>query len=111
MLNTVHNIYHLNTEKLFSEDEGYELVNLLMAITSKSKNTVNGLNSRLEYFKHQQDEADSIQFELNGQIQKWSDKVRRLGGIPLALYKVKIPTHGGYFIWEFPAIELEFFTS
>ncbi len=111
MSNTVHNIYHFNTEKLFSEDEAYELVNLFMAVTQKSRNTINGLNSRLEYYKHQPDEADAIQFELNTQIQKWSDKVRRLGGIPLALYKIKIPTHGGYFISEFPSVELEFYAN
>jgi hypothetical protein len=84
----VHTIYHFNSEKLFGEDETYELVNLFLAVTGKARNTINGLNSRLEYYKTDPEKADSIQFELNTEIQKWSDKVRRLGGIPLALYKV-----------------------
>lgn len=107
----VHNIYHLNQEKLFTEDEAYNLVNLLLAITPKAKNTINGLNSRLEYHKAIPHEADAIQMELNTQIQKWSEKVRRLGGTPLALYKVKIPTNGGYFKWEFPKAEIEFIAN
>lgn len=108
MQQNVHNIYHFNAQKLFSEKEAYELVNLLLAVTAKAKNKINGLNSRLEYFKATPDKADAIQQDLNTEIQKWSDKSRRLGGIPIALYKVKIPTQGGFFNWEFPSAEIEF---
>ncbi|MBT4792654.1 MAG: hypothetical protein HON90_13860 [Halobacteriovoraceae bacterium] len=95
-------------EKLFTEDEAYELVNLFHAVTSKAKVSINGLNSKLEHYKNQPKEADEIQLELNVQIQKWSDKVRRLGGIPLALFKVKIPAQHGFFTWEFPSVEIIF---
>lgn len=111
MQTTVHTIYHLNQEKHFSEDEAYELVNLFLAITPKARNTINGLNSKLEYHKAMPDEADAIQMELNIQIQKWSEKIRRLGGIPLALYKVKIPAAGGHFVWEFPKAEIDYFRA
>lgn len=104
----VHNIYHLNKEKTFSEDEGYELVNLLLAVTVRAKNKINGLNSRLEYYKAQPEQADDLQKELNQEIQKWSEKVRRLGGIPLSLYQVKIPAVNGSFFWEFPSADIEF---
>lgn len=104
----IHNIYHLNYEKTFNEDEAYELVNLLMAVTVRAKNKINGLNSRLEYFKAEPDQADQIQNELNSEIQSWSEKMRRLGGLPLALYQVKIPANPGHFIWEFPSVELDY---
>jgi len=104
----VHNIYHLNQEKSFTEDEAFNLVNLFLAITPKARNSINGLNSRLEYHKAIPHEADAIQMDLNAQIQKWSEKVRRLGGIPLALYKVKIPAKDGYFVWEFPKADIDF---
>lgn len=107
MQTNVHNIYHLNKEKNFTEDEAYELVNLLIAVTVKSKKVINGLNSKLEHYKLQTEIADEIQLELNTQIQKWSEKVRRLGGTPLALYKVKIPSTNGSFIWEHPKVTLE----
>ena len=104
----VHNIYHLNQEKAFTEDEAYNLVNLFLAITPKAKNAINGLNSRLEFHKAIPDQADAIQMDLNIQIQKWSEKIRRLGGIPLSLYQVKIPSKDGYFLWEFPKADIEF---
>lgn len=105
----VHNIYHLNQEKLFTEDEAYELVNLLHAVTPKSKNKVNSLNSQLETFKHDTHKLDEIQNELNDHIHRWSEKIRRLGGIPVSLWKVRIPSEKGYYMWEFPKAELEFF--
>jgi hypothetical protein len=102
----VHNIFHLNTQKAFSENEAYDLVNLLLAVTAKAKNKINGLNSRLEYYKALPEQADQIQLELNEEIQKWSEKVRRLGGIPLALFKVKIPGDADDFTWEFPSADI-----
>ena len=105
---TVHNIFHLNKEKKFSEDQAYELVNLFHAITSKSKVKINGHNSRLDFYKAQPELADNVQFELNTEIQKWSEKVRRLGGVPLSLYKVKIPASEGHFTWEFPSSDIEY---
>jgi len=111
MQENVHNIYHFNSAKFFSEDEAYVAVNLFLTVTSKAKTKINGLNSRLEYFKEQPDQADIIQLKLNTEIQKWSDKVRRLGGIPLALYKIKIPASSGYFTWELPSAEVDFIQS
>lgn len=103
----VHTIYPLHETKTFSEDEAYELVNLFLAITQKAKNTIHGLNSQLEYHKAMPQQADSIQRRLNHEIAKWSDKIKRLGGVPLALFKVKIPATEGYYLWEFPSAELD----
>lgn len=104
----VHTIFPLNTTQNFNEDQAYELVNLFMAITQKAKKTINGLNSQLEYHKAMPHQADAIQFNINQEISKWSEKIRRLGGVPLALFKVKIPSDVGYFIWEFPSADIEF---
>lgn len=104
----VYSIYPLDQEKIFSEQEATDLVDLFNSITSKSKKEINALSSQLEYHKGMPHQADAIQFRLNQSIQKWSEKIRRLGGIPLALYKVKIPSYKGHFTWEFPNSNLEF---
>jgi hypothetical protein len=104
----VHNIFHLDSAKSFSEDEAYKMLNLFYAITTKAKNKIQGLTSQLESSKSMPEEAARFEKTLNIEIQKWSDKVRRLGGTPMALYQVKIPTDGGFFFWDFPQVELEF---
>lgn len=99
---SVSNIYPLHNRAAFSEEEALTMVNLFLLITSKAKNKINVLNSRIEYFKAQPEVTDGLQSLLNLEIQKWSDKIRRLGGDPLELYKAKITTDNGYYIWEFP---------
>lgn len=103
----VYSIYPLDQERAFTDREANDLIDLFIAITSKSKNEINALSSQLEYHKGMPHQADAIQFRLNQAIQKWSEKIRRLGGIPLALYKVKIPAVNGHYIWEFPNSLLE----
>lgn len=108
MQENVYTIFPLNQDHFFTEEESYRLVDLFIAITKKAKKEITGYKSQLEHLSSYPEEAGPLQDKLNLAIQRWSDKVKRLGGIPLALYKVKIPSETGYFIWEFPSIELEF---
>lgn len=100
-------IFHIDENKKFSEEEAYELVNLLHIVTQKAKNKINALSGQTEYHKTQPKQAEAFQIQLNQEIQKWSEKTRRLGCVPLSLYKVKIfAKEGGFFTWEHPSSEL-----
>ncbi len=98
----IRNIYPLNQTKTFSHDEALELVPLLMHISSKTKRDLNLLNSQLSFFKTNSEKAQVIQEKINLSLQAWSDKVRRLGAIPVSLCKVRIPGDAGHFLWEYP---------
>jgi hypothetical protein len=103
----VHHIYNLNQTKNFSHEEALELVPLLQLISSKTKKELNVLNSQLSFFKTNSDKAQSIQEKINLSLQTWSDKVRRLGAIPVSLCKVRIPGEDGqHFLWEYPESRL-----
>ncbi|MCO4752840.1 MAG: hypothetical protein KC478_00090 [Bacteriovoracaceae bacterium] len=102
------NIFHLDQNREFSEDEAYQLVNMLHIVTQKSKNKINSYSGQTQFHSRNPKEAEVYQAKLNEEIQKWSEKTRRLGAIPLSLYKVKITAKGGgYYTWEFPSSELE----
>lgn len=102
-LDNVRNIYQLNQTKNFTHEEALELVPLLMHISAKSKRELNVLNSQLSFFKSNSDKALSIQEKINLSLQAWSDKVRRLGAVPVSLCKVRIPgEEGQHFLWEYP---------
>ncbi len=98
----VRNIYPLNQSKTFSHEEALDLVPLLMHISSKTKRELNVLNSQLSFFKSNSDKAQNIQEKINNSLQSWSDKVRRLGAIPVSLCKVRIPGEDGHYLWEYP---------
>ena len=102
-LENVRSIYPLNQTKTFSHEEALELVPLLMHISAKTKRDLNVLNSQLSFFKTNTDKAQNIQEKINVSLQGWSDKIRRLGAIPVSLCKVRIPgEEGQHFLWEYP---------
>lgn len=101
-LENVRTIYPLNKTKLFTHEEALDLVPLLMHISAKTKRDMNLLNSQLGFFKTNSDKGLAIQEKINLSLQAWSDKVRRLGAIPVSLCKVRIPSEEGQFIWEYP---------
>ena len=106
-LNTL-NIFKIDENREFSEAEAYNLVNMLHIVTTKAKNKINSHSGQAQFHSRNPKEAEIYQAKLNEEIQKWSEKTRRLGAIPLSLYKVKIiAKDGGYFTWEFPSSELE----
>jgi hypothetical protein len=101
-LDNVRTIYPLNQSRTFSHEEALELVPLLMHISSKTKRELNVLNSQLSFFKSQSEKAQQIQEKINLTLQAWSDKIRRLGAIPISLCKVRIPGEEGHYLWEYP---------
>jgi hypothetical protein len=102
----VRNIYPLNKNKTFSQEEAEELVPLLMHISAKTKRELNVLNSQLSFLKTNSEKANAIQEKINDTLQTWSDKVRRLGAIPVSLCKVRIPSQEGQYLWEYPENKL-----
>jgi hypothetical protein len=101
-LDNVRTIYPLNKTKVFSHEEALDLVPLLMLISAKTKRELNVLNSQLAFLKTNSDKAQNIQERINLSLQAWSDKVRRLGAIPVSLCKVRIPGQDNHFMWEYP---------
>jgi hypothetical protein len=105
-LENVRNIYPLNQNKTFSQDEANELVPLLKHISAKTKRELNLLNSQLMFLKTNSEKAHFIQEKINDATQAWSDKIRRLGAIPVSLCKVRIPGEEHQYLWEYPENKL-----
>jgi hypothetical protein len=101
-LDNVRTIYPLNKSKVFSHEEALELVPLLMHISAKTKRELNVLNSQLGFFKTNSEKGLAIQEKINLSLQAWSDKIRRLGAVPVSLCKVRIPGEDNHFLWEYP---------
>lgn len=101
-LDNVRKIYPLNQPKTFTHEEALELIPLLQHISAKTKRELNILNSQLSFLKTNSERAQEIQEKINQTLQAWSDKVRRLGVIPISLCKVRIPGEDGHYLWEYP---------
>ncbi|MGE3608514.1 MAG: hypothetical protein AB7I27_02910 [Bacteriovoracaceae bacterium] len=105
-LNNLRTIQPLNQTKIFTHEEALELIPLLIHISSKTKRELNVLNSQLSFLKSNSEKAHVIQEKINQELQSWSDKVRRLGAIPVSLCKVRIPSEESHYLWEYPETKL-----
>lgn len=47
-----------------------------------------------------------IQDQINDLIQKWQNKIERLGGKPKGLWLADFDNGEGYFCWKFPEIQI-----
>ncbi len=73
-----------------------------MVISKKTRKEINLYNAQLAYFKGQSSRCDQLQNKIEQSLQKWSEKISKLGGIPLSQWKVQIPSSEHDFYWEFP---------
>lgn len=106
-LNNVHSIFPLSSETRFDQDEAVSLIATLLNVTSKAKNKINAANGHVQFNKNNPSAQQYHQEILNLEIQKWSEKMRRLGVVPLSLFKAKISAKaGGFYTWEFPSDQL-----
>lgn len=99
-------IQNLTQNKTFSFEEAEDLISLLNLISGKTKRELNLLNSQLQFIKKDTEKAQAIQTKINIQLQGWSDKVRRLGAIPISLCKVQIMGDKEKYFWEYPEKKL-----
>lgn len=105
----IHTIFPLSNDTRFDKSEALHLIDTLYSVTTRAKNKINAADGHVQYNKHNATSQTYHQEILNVEIQKWSEKMRRLGAIPLSLFKVKLSAlEGGFYTWEFPTSELIF---
>lgn len=79
----------INTTSIFDESSVDDILSLVASITTKCDEDI----SLLRLSKN----APEIQVIIN----KWSDKIRKLGGVPLSLYSVKFKSaNDSFYLWE-----------
>lgn len=103
-INKITSIFPLNKSKEFTIDEAMDLIPLLTSITSKTKQELSKLNAQLNSTDLRK--TSEIQDQINYALMSWSDKVRRLGVMPVALGKIRFLSEEENILWEFPSKNL-----
>lgn len=105
-MNNISVIYNLDQNKNFSYQEALDLIPLFTNISRKTKIELNLYNSQLSFHKENSARFLEIQEKVNNVLKNWSEKIKRLGGIPVSINKVKIPSAQGFYYWEYPQKDL-----
>jgi hypothetical protein len=95
-----------NNVRPLSIAEAEQLLPIFLKITNQTRQSINVLNSQVDHYKGKPVKSAELQTQLNLKLQKWCDKMKRLGGQPQAMFKVKIQTEEGIRFWCYPEMKL-----
>ena len=93
--------------RYFSLDEAQTLLPLVYRLTEESSREVKYLMGCIEALPDKKsDRALDLQKRINDVIEKWQNKLERLGAKPKGLWLADFDFGGGYFCWKFPEIKI-----
>ncbi len=102
-MNNVQNVFQLKTGiQSVPANELEDIVRLLNIISLRSKREINSLESQLKYMNKKSLKAQGIQAKINNKLHRWTEKVKRVGASPLGVFRCRIATNDGTYLWEYP---------
>lgn len=91
----------------FSLDQVQDLLPLVYRLTEDSAREVKYLVACLEALPDKKsDRAHQIQNQINELIERWQNKLERLGAKPKGLWLADFDYGAGYFCWKFPEVKI-----
>ncbi len=95
--------------KIFSLKQVEDLLPLVYRVTEEYSKDVKYLMSCVEAMPDKNSSRSlELQDEINDHIQKWQNKIERLGGKPKGLWLADFDNGDGYFCWKFPETQIQF---
>jgi len=103
------NIFQINQGRLFTLDQANELLPLVYRITEDSSKEVKYLMSCIDALPEKNCETShELQNRINSIIERWQNKLERLGMRPKGLWLADFDYGDGYFCWKFPETKVQY---
>ena len=95
--------------KIFSLKQVEDLLPLVYRVTEEYSKDVKYLMACVDAMPDKNSSRClEIQDEINDHIQKWQNKIERLGGKPKGLWLADFDNGDGYFCWKFPETQIKY---
>lgn len=95
--------------KQFTLTEAQKILPLIRRITAEAAEEVKTLEERSRQLSQNESPTPFYSHRIQLTIQRWADKVRRLGAVPKGLWTVDFSNGNGFYCWKFPEEEVGFF--
>lgn len=93
--------------KIFTLKQVEEILPLVYRVTEEYSKEVKYLMGCIDAMSNKNSlRGEEIQDRINDYIQKWQNKIERLGGKPKGLWLADFDFGDGYFCWKFPETEI-----
>lgn len=102
-------IFNVQKNKVFTYAQAEDLLPLICRITEEASKEAKYLMGCVEALPDKHSEASrDLQLRINQIIEKWQNKMERLGLRPKGLWLVDFDNGTGYFCWKFPETKILF---
>ncbi|MEQ1723221.1 MAG: DUF2203 family protein [Pseudobdellovibrio sp.] len=102
-------IINYNIVKSFSLDQAQDLLPLIYGITEESSKNTKYLMACIEALPDKKSaRALELQEQINAIIDRWQNKIERLGAKPKGLWLADFDNGSGYYCWKFPEVKILF---
>lgn len=100
-------IISYNTVRSFSLDEAQNLLPLVYRLTEEAAKKSKYFMGCIEALPDKKSaRAVELQAQVNELIDKWQNKIERLGARPKGLWLADFDNGNGYFCWKFPEVKI-----
>lgn len=102
-------IIPLNHKRTFTLETAQDLLPVIYRITEIAQKEVRTLVNRMEAIKGMSGQrASEIEEQINQVIDRWQQKVTKLGATPKGLWLADFDHGTGYYCWKFPETKISF---
>lgn len=99
----------LNSKKVFTKEQAEELLPLIFHFTEKSQLAVKNFSNQIKSLRGVDSEKVlELENSLQGEIEKWNQKMKRLGTNPKGVWLADFDSGQGYFCWKYPETKIQF---
>ena len=102
-------VFEFKKNKVFTMEEAEGLLPLVKRITREAVDQVTHLEQRLHEAEPDTGERVLFEDELNEIVQRWSDKINKLGATPKGFWLVDFDNGNGYLCWKYNENSLNYF--
>lgn len=103
------NIIALNIRKTFTLSEARTLLPLIYRVTDESAREVKVLVNQLKALGDKPSlRAQQIEGEINVIVEKWNQKIQKLGANPKGLWLADFDHGQGFYCWKYPETDICF---
>jgi len=93
-------IFPIFTQRVFSEDDVLEMLPVLQRVTVKTIDEVSEIQKRLQFIPKQEPLYTRVSAEAEKCLEKWSEKMQKLGMEPKGIWEVHFPAQDGAYVWK-----------
>lgn len=97
-------------KRSFTLDEAKDLLPIIYRLTETAHKEVKSLMNRLEALRGKNASVEKdLEVQINTIVEKWQQKMSRLGVSPKGLWLADFDNGNGYYCWKYPENSIGFF--